>query len=63
MKKSTRRSHPSEPTHPHARIAKKRVADGRWEFTSSGRLFTVGSDEARRTAYRAADGELRFLPL
>jgi hypothetical protein len=35
---------------------------GPWEFTSSGRLFCIGArDDARRTAYRSADGTIRFL--
>jgi hypothetical protein len=37
---------------------------GRWEFTSSGSLISLGATEAvRRAAYRTATGELRFLPL
>jgi hypothetical protein len=36
-------------------------SEGPWEFTSSGRLFCIGArDDARRTAYRGADGTIRF---
>jgi hypothetical protein len=37
---------------------------GPWEFTASGRLFSIGTAGAvRRAAYRAADGDMKFLPL
>jgi hypothetical protein len=61
MKKSSRRDHQGESSH---RSRKKAGSDGRWEFTASGSLISLGSTEAvRRAAYRTADGELRFLPL
>jgi hypothetical protein len=64
MKKSARRSHPSEPTHEHARASqKKRSSDGPWEFISSGRLFPMSSGNSVRAAYRSASGEMRFIPI
>jgi hypothetical protein len=63
MKKSSRREHPNESAVSRASRANAKN-DGRWEFTSSGRLFPVGStDGSRRAAYWTASGELRFLPL
>jgi hypothetical protein len=64
MKRTSRREHVHEPGHPDARSGRRRAGSkGPWEF-SSGRLFAVGeTDAVRRAAYRAADGEMRFLPL
>jgi len=63
MKKSSRREQQAESAVSRASRANGK-SDGRWEFTSSGRLFSVGStDAARRAAYWTAGGELRFLPL
>ncbi len=60
MKKSSRRDHPSEPSQ---RQKRQNGSGGRWEFNGSS-LITLGATEsARRTAYRTADGEVRFLPL
>jgi hypothetical protein len=64
MKKSSRRDHPSEPSARNRRDCQNGASDGRWEFVTSGSIFTLGSNGlARRAAYRSADGELRFLPL
>jgi len=65
MKKSSRRDHPSEPSSRNRRDCRPNGgSDGRWEYITSGSIFTLGSnDTARRAAYRSADGELRFLPL
>jgi hypothetical protein len=65
MKKPSRRDHPSETSHRNQRDCRQNGgSEGRWEFTSSGSLFALGSTEAaRRAAYRTAEGELRFLPL
>jgi hypothetical protein len=62
MKKSSRRDHPSEPSQRNRR-RQHSGGDGRWEFSSTGSLFTLGSTEsAKSTAYYTASGELRFLP-
>ncbi len=65
MKKTFFRDDANTPLHPRAKASQgKGGSKGPWEFTSSGRLFPVGSTDAvRRAAYRAADGEMRFLPL
>ena len=65
MKKPSRRDQRSEPSHRSPRdCQQKSGSEGRWEFTASGSLFSLGSTEAvRRAAYRTAGGELRFLPL
>jgi hypothetical protein len=65
MKKTSRRDHPSEPSHRNRRDCRQNGgSEGRWEFTASGSLIALGSTDAvRRAAYRTADGELRFLPL
>jgi hypothetical protein len=65
MKKTSRRDHRSESSHRSPRDChQKGGSEGRWEFTSSGSLFALGSiDAVRRVAYRNADGEMRFLPL
>ncbi len=65
MKKSSRRDCPSEPTHRSQRACQQKGgSEGRWEFTASGSLISLGSiDAVRRAAYRTAEGELRFLPL
>ncbi len=45
--------------------ARAAITDRRWVYNLvSESLFTFGStDQARRAAYRGADGEMRFLPL
>jgi hypothetical protein len=65
MSKTSRRDHSDEPGNPASKSSRRKGGSkGPWEFTSSGRLFTMGgTDAARRAAYRAADGEMRFLPL
>jgi hypothetical protein len=66
MKKTSRRDHPSEPSHRSRRDChQKGGSEGRWEFNpASESLFALVSTEAgRRAAYRTTDGELRFLPL
>jgi hypothetical protein len=65
MKKSSRRDHPSEPSSRNRRECRQSGgSEGRWEFITSGSIFSIGSNgTARRAAYRSADGELRFLPL
>jgi hypothetical protein len=65
MKKSSRRDHPSESAHAVSRSSHANgKGKGRWEFTSSGRLFPFGAtDSVRRAAYWTAGGELRFFPL
>jgi hypothetical protein len=65
MKKSFRRDHPKESAHADSQASHdNRKGEGRWEFTSSGRLFSVGATDAvRRVAYWTAGGELRFFPL
>jgi len=65
MKKTSRRDHPSEPSHRSRRDCHQNGgSEGRWEFITSGSIFAIGSNgTARRAAYRTADGELRFLPL
>jgi hypothetical protein len=65
MKKSFRRDHPSEPSSRNRREYRPSSgSEGRWEFITSGSIFSIGSNgSARRAAYRSADGELRFLPL
>ncbi len=64
MRRTSRREHAHEPGNPAARSGRRRGGSkGPWEFASE-RLFAVGeTDAVRRAAYRAADGELRFLPL
>jgi len=65
MKKTSRRDHPSEPSNRNRQDCRRNGrSEGRWEFITSGSIFTFGSNgTARRAAYRTADGELRFLPL
>lgn len=65
MKKTSRRDHPSEPSHRSPRACRQNGgSEGRWEFTASGSLFALGSTDAvRRAAYRTVAGEMRFLPL
>jgi hypothetical protein len=64
MRKTSRRDHADEPGNPAAKSRRRAGSQGPWEFTSSGRLFAVGATDAvRRAAYRAADGEMKFLPL
>ncbi len=65
MRKSARRDHLNEPGNHAAKPGRQHGGSkGPWEFTSSGRLFSMGAtDSARRAAYRAADGEMKFLPL
>jgi len=66
MKKTSRRDHPSEPTHrSHKAFRHGGGSEGRWEFNlASESLFALGSsDGLRRAAYRTSGGELRFLPL
>jgi hypothetical protein len=65
MKKPSRRDHPSESSHRSSRDCRQKGgSEGRWEFITSGNIFTLGSNgTARRAAYRTAEGELRFLPL
>jgi hypothetical protein len=65
MSKIFRRDRSNEPGHPVAKSSRRKSGSkGPWEFTSSGRLFAMGAtDSVRRAAYRAADGEMRFLPL
>jgi hypothetical protein len=61
MKKSSRRDHPSEPSQRNKR-RQNSGSEGRWEFSSSGSLMTLGSPEGgRSTAYYTSGGELRFL--
>jgi hypothetical protein len=63
MKKPSRRDHPSEPSSRNQKDCRQNGA-GKWEFSASGSLISLGSTEAsRRAAYRTAEGELRFLPL
>jgi len=59
MKKSSRREHPSEPSPRNKR--RQQGAEGRWEFSGTGSLVTLGAPE-RGTAYYTSGGELRFLP-
>jgi hypothetical protein len=65
MRKTSRRDHANEPGNQGAKSYRRNGGSkGPWEFTSSGRLFSMGAtDAARRAAYRSADGEMRFLPL
>jgi len=65
MRRTSRRDHSDEPGHASAKASRRNGGSkGPWEFTSSGRLFSMGSTDAvRRAAYRAADGEMKFLPL
>jgi hypothetical protein len=65
MKKTFRGDHSNEPGNEGAKASRRKGGSkGPWEFTSSGRLFSMGATDAvRRAAYRAADGEMRFLPL
>ncbi len=66
MRRTSRRDHSDEPdnTGPKGSQPKGASSTGRWEFTSSGRLFAMGATESvRRAAYRAADGEMKILPL
>ncbi len=62
MKKTTRRTHRSETIRQGFHGCH---SSGRWAFDlASERLFALGSpDGFRRVAYRAALGEIRFLPL
>jgi hypothetical protein len=59
MKKSSRREHPSEPSPRNKR--RQQGNEGRWEFSGTGSLVTLGAPE-RCTAYYTSGGELRFLP-
>jgi hypothetical protein len=65
MSKTSRRDHSDEPGNQGSKSSRRKGGSkGPWEFTSSGRLFPMGATDAvRRAAYRAADGEMRFLPL
>ncbi len=64
MRKTSRRDHSDEPGHPGAKGKRSGGSKGPWEFASSGRLFSMSATEAaRRAVYRAADGEMKFLPL
>jgi hypothetical protein len=64
MRKTSRRDHPDEPGNSGTKACRRGGSKGRWEFTSSGRLFSMGgTDAVRRAAYRAADGEMRLLAL
>jgi hypothetical protein len=65
MKKTSRRDHPSESSHRNQRACRQNGgSEGRWEFITSGSIFTLGSNgTARRAAYRTTEGEIRFLPL
>ena len=64
MKKSFHRDNLNDSGPVHARSRGAGGSKGPWEFTSSGRLFSVGArDDVGRTAYRAADGKMRFLPV
>jgi len=64
MRKDSRRDHSDEPGHSSAKVHRRGGSKGPWEFTASGRLFSMGATDAvRRAAYRAADGEMRILPL
>jgi hypothetical protein len=64
MRKNSRRDHSDEPGNPGGKACRRGGSKGRWEFTTSGRLFSMGATDAvRRAAYRAADGEMRILPL
>jgi len=61
MKKPSRRETSNVQASQNARKDKR---DGRWEFTSSGSLISLGAvDAVRRAVYRTATGEMRFLPL
>jgi hypothetical protein len=63
MKKSTRH-HPDESSQGKRSSRADSGSKGRWEFTASGSLISLGATAAvRRAAYRTATGELRFLPL
>ena len=66
MKKPSRPDRPSDASRRSPReCRKKEGGDSRWVFSLAGEsLFALGSTEqARRVAYRTADGTLRFLPL
>jgi hypothetical protein len=66
MKKPSRPDHTSEASRRGPREGRnKQGKDNRWVFNLAGEsLFALGStDQARRVAYRTADGTLRFLPL
>jgi hypothetical protein len=65
MRRTSRSEHSNESGHPASRSGRRcGGSKGPWEFASSGRLFSFGATDAvRRAAYRAADGEMRFLPL
>jgi hypothetical protein len=66
MKKTSRPDHPGEASRRSPRDGRKKQGkDSRWVFNlASESLFALGSTEqARRVAYRTADGTLRFLPL
>jgi hypothetical protein len=64
MRKASRRDHSDEPGNQGTKASRQGASQGRWEFTASGRLFSMGATDAvRRAAYRAADGEMRILPL
>jgi hypothetical protein len=66
MKKPPRPDHQGESSRRSPRDTRKKEGrDNRWVFNLAGEsLFALGStDQARRVAYRTADGTLRFLPL
>ena len=65
MKRPNRREHSTEPANQASKWGRGRAGSkGPWEFISSGRLISMGGTEAaRRAAYRAANGEWKFLPL
>jgi hypothetical protein len=66
MKKPSRPDHPGEAPRRTPQVRRKKEGkDNRWVFSLVGEsLFSLGStDQARRVAYRTADGTLRFLPL
>jgi hypothetical protein len=65
MRRTSRRDHSDEPDSSNAKSSRRNGGSkGPWEFTSSGRLFSMGATDAvRRAAYRAANGQMKFLPL
>jgi len=65
MKKPSRRDNSIEPSPRQQRNGRRKDGnEGRWEFITSGSIFTLGTNgTARRAAYRTAEGELRFVPL
>jgi hypothetical protein len=65
MKRPTRREHSTESANQTSKSCRGQAGSkGPWEFTTNGRIFSMGATEAaRRAAYRAANGEWKFLPL